>query len=220
MKSFSPVVMPYIAARCCQTRARSDRRFPLTSRHNVLNYFDMGSGMVGCGVVLLVDDDELWLRACERGFRSLASEVRSATNVSEALTLADQHPPPELMVADVRLGSESGIDLIEPVRRAYPACKVVMISAYLSVALTARIVRKGAHLVLFKPVHPTEILHQLQDSDEAAEPWVTPTLARAEWEHISRVLLDCNGNVSEAARRLGILRQSLQRRLRKHAPPQ
>jgi ActR/RegA family two-component response regulator len=53
--------------------------------------------------------------------------VRSATNVSEALTLADAHPPPELMVADVRLGSESGIDLIEPVRRAYPACKVVMV---------------------------------------------------------------------------------------------
>jgi ActR/RegA family two-component response regulator len=50
---------------------------------------------------------------------------------------------------------------------------------------------------------------------------VTPTLARAGWEHIQRVLLDGNGNgnVSEAARRLGILRQSLQRRLRKHAPP-
>jgi two-component system response regulator RegA len=176
--------------------------------------------MVGCGVVLLVDDDELWLRACERGFRGLADTVRSATNVSDALTLADEHPPPDLMIADVRLGTESGIDLIEPVRRAYPACKIVMVSAYLSVALTARIVRKGAHLVLFKPVHPTEILHQLQDTDEVDEPWVTPTLARAEWEHISRVLLDCNGNVSEAARRLGILRQSLQRRLRKHAPSQ
>jgi len=82
------------------------------------------------------------------------------------------------------------------------------------------IVRKGAHLVLFKPVHPSEIVRQLQDTSDEDEPVVTPTLARAEWEHISRVLMDCKGNVSEAARRLGILRQSLQRRLRKHAPPQ
>jgi two-component system response regulator RegA len=79
-------------------------------------------------------------------------------------------------------------------------------------------VRKGAHLVLFKPVHPTEIVRQLPQGDAESHPWVTPTLARAEWEHMNRVLMDCNGNVSEAARRLGILRQSLQRRRRKHAP--
>jgi two-component system response regulator RegA len=181
-------------------------------------------GMAGCGVVLLVDDDELWLRACERGFRGLASTVYAATNLSDALAFASEQAP-ELVVADIRIGSESGIDLIEPLLAAHPSCKIVMVSAYLSVALTARIVRKGAHLVLFKPVHPGEILRQLAETEDTGEDddgqsWVTPTLARAEWEHISRVLMDCNGNVSEAARRLGILRQSLQRRLRKHAPSQ
>lgn len=175
--------------------------------------------MDGCGVVLLVDDDELWLRACERGFRSLAREVYATTNLSDALATAEEHAP-DLVVSDVRIGSESGMDLIEPLRQAYPACRVVMVSAYLSVALTAKLVRKGAHLVLFKPVHPGEIIRQLEHGDTDEPAWVTPTLARAEWEHISRVLLDCNGNVSEAARRLGILRQSLQRRLRKHAPSQ
>jgi two-component system response regulator RegA len=179
----------------------------------------MVSGMVGCGVVLLVDDDELWLRACERGFRGLASSVHSTTNLSDALAFAAEQAP-DLAVIDIRLGTESGIDLIEALRAAHPSCKIVMVSAYLSVALTARIVRKGAHLVLFKPVHPSEIVRQLQETHDEDEAWVTPTLARAEWEHISRVLLDCKGNVSEAARRLGILRQSLQRRLRKHAPSQ
>jgi two-component system response regulator RegA len=83
------------------------------------------------------------------------------------------------------------------------------------------VMRKGAHLVLFKPVHPGEILRQLPPHVEPTDQvCVTPTLARAEWEHIQRVLMDCKGNVSEAARRLGILRQSLQRRLRKHAPLQ
>ena len=45
-----------------------------------------------------------------------------------------------------------------------------------------------------------------------------PSLARAEWEHIHRVLADCQGNISDAARRLGIHRRSLQRKLRKRAP--
>lgn len=169
------------------------------------------------GVVLLVDDDESWLRACERGFRGLGSTVRTATRVAGALALAREQPP-DLVVAELRIGSESGVDLIEPLRQAYPSCTIAMVSAYLSVASTAAIVRKGAQLVLFKPVHPVEIMRQVSQMDTVDHAWVTPTLARAEWEHIHRVLMDCQGNVSEAARRLGILRQSLQRRLRKHAP--
>jgi two-component system response regulator RegA len=128
--------------------------------------------------------------------------------------------PPDFVVADIRLGSECGLDLIEALRHAHPGCTIALVSAYLSVALTAVAVRKGAHVVLFKPVHPTEILRRLPALAADDHAWRTPTLARAEWEHIQRVLRDCNGNVSEAARRLGILRQSLQRRLRKHAPPE
>jgi two-component system response regulator RegA len=169
--------------------------------------------------VLLVDDDELWIRACERGFRAMGCTVRAATSVASALAAASAEPP-DLVVADVRLGTECGVDLIEPLRQAHPECTIALVSAYLSVALTAVAVRRGAHLVLFKPVHPAEIARRLPQFDLEEPACVTPTLARAEWEHIQRVLLDCNGNVSEAARRLGILRQSLQRRLRKHAPPE
>jgi two-component system response regulator RegA len=183
--------------------------------------------MEGRRVVVLVDDDESWLRACERTFRSLGCTVRATTKVADALALASEQPP-DLVVADIRLRGESGAALIAPLRVAHPSCTIVIVSAYLSVALTAAVMRKGADQVLFKPVHPAEILRQASrcNAADAAEPasrdqpWVTPTLARAEWEHISRVLTDCNGNVSEAARRLGILRQSLQRRLRKHPPSQ
>jgi two-component system response regulator RegA len=178
------------------------------------------SGMEG-GVVLLVDDDESWLRACERGLRSLTSAVHVATGAAEALALAREHTP-DLVVADLRLRGESGVELIEPLRAALPHSTIVVVSAYLSVAVTAEVMRKGADQVLFKPVDPSEILRRarLPEVADAEHAWTTPTLARAEWEHISRVLLDCNGNVSEAARRLGILRQSLQRRLRKHPPSQ
>lgn len=175
------------------------------------------------GVVLLVDDDDAWLRVCERAFRDLGYTVHVAMTVDGARVFANEHPP-DLVIAEVRISGESGVALIDTMRRAHPGSAIAIVSAYLSTALTAVIVRKGVSAVLFKPVHPSEIVRRLchvnpaNPTDPAACDWVTPTLARAEWEHINRVLTDCNGNVSEAARRLGILRQSLQRRLRKHAP--
>ena len=57
-----------------------------------------------------------------------------------------------------------------------------------------------------------------KDPTISTEGYQAPTLARTEWEHIQRVLTDCGGNVSEAARRLGIHRRSLQRKLQKFAP--
>lgn len=167
--------------------------------------------------MLLVDDDPLFVQACMRGFRGLGITIHTTGSVQGALVLTETQRP-DLVVADVRLEGESGLDLIEPVRRAHPACTIVMVSAYLSVALAVAAIRKGAHLALFKPIHPAEILRHVDSAEPGQLPCETPTLARAEWEHMSRVLSDCNGNVSEAARRLGILRQSLQRRLRKHAP--
>ena len=78
--------------------------------------------------------------------------------------------------------------------------------------------RAGADIVVFKPITFSEIKARIQGGNLNEPCDEVPTLARAEWEHISRVLADCNGNVSEAARRLGIYRSSLQRRLRKYAP--
>ena len=81
----------------------------------------------------------------------------------------------------------------------------------------------GAANFLPKPADADDILAAFERGEasvfEGAETEPeTPSLARAEWEHIHRVLADCGGNVSEAARRLGIHRRSLQRKLRKQAP--
>ncbi len=86
--------------------------------------------------------------------------------------------------------------------------------------VTVAAVRAGADIIAFKPITFREIIQRLEEGEEAEEPALddTPSLARAEWEHIMRVLSDCDGNVSAAARRLGIYRSSLQRRLRKYAP--
>src|SRR5262249_46042062 len=95
---------------------------------------------------------------------------------------------------------------------------VAIISGYLSIDTTVFAVHAGADFVISKPVSGRDILSRIEHGEQFdPELGVTPTLAEASGQHIARVLADCKGNISEAARRLGICRSSLQRRLRK--PP-
>jgi len=165
--------------------------------------------------VLVVDDDEQVLRAWKRTARE--RNVFTASDATTARHLAHTERP-DLVIVDLRLGNASGIDLIRELKHDLPDLVLALCSGYLSVAVAVAAVRAGAEIVVFKPITLPEILQRFEDSTNEPDPADTPTLARAEWEHIMRVLADCNGNVSRAARRLGIYRSSLQRRLRKHAP--
>ena len=100
---------------------------------------------------------------------------------------------------------------------------MVVLTGYGSIATALEAVRLGATHYLTKPADADEILAAFAEAQGdrrrppgPASPAVdTPSLARVEWEHINRVLADCGGNVSEAARLLGIHRRSLQRKLSK-----
>ena len=90
-----------------------------------------------------------------------------------------------------------------------------MLTGYGSIATAVESVRRGATTYLTKPVDADQ---NLAAFDGAAGIGAGPAprcrpLARVEWEHIQRVLADCDGNVSQAARLLGIHRRSLQRKL-------
>jgi two-component system response regulator RegA len=165
--------------------------------------------------VLVVDDDERILGSWKRAARE--RNVVTAIDATTARQLANVERP-DLAIVDLRLGNASGIDLIRELKRDLPDLMVVLCSGYLSVAAAVAAVHAGADIVVFKPITFREILQQIEESADEPDLEDTPTLARAEWEHIMRVLADCNGNVSMAARRLGIYRSSLQRRLRKYAP--
>lgn len=168
--------------------------------------------------VLVVDDDETLLASWRRTI-SRDRTCMTARDVNSAQQLVEKQPF-DLAIIDLRVGSGSGIDLIRTLRARQPGASIVLCSGYLSVAAAVAGVQAGADSVVFKPITFREILQQLDKPERGnqAELHDTPTLARAEWEHIMRVLADCNGNVSMAARRLGIYRSSLQRRLRKFAP--
>jgi two-component system, response regulator RegA len=185
----------------------------------VLNSAGWGNG-VRIRSVLAIDDDEQVLGGYKRGLsRDRTVQAVYTTGDPVAARQIAKRERCDLAIVDLRLKGESGISLTRDLRRDCPDMKIALCSGYLSVEVAVAAVHAGADAVLFKPITAREILRRVE-AGAAVDPNLddTPTLARAEWEHITRVLADCNGNVSLAARRLGIYRSSLQRRLRKFAP--
>ena len=130
---------------------------------------------------------------------------------------------PRLAVVDLRMPGRSGLEVVRDLKEVDSATKVVVLTGYGSIATAVDAVRLGATNYLPKPADADDIIAAFTRGD--AQPlegspteYKAPTLARAEWEHINRVLGDCGGNISEAARRLGIHRRSLQRKLQKYPP--
>jgi two-component system response regulator RegA len=173
--------------------------------------------------ILLVDDsfvlrDRLAMAFQERGFH-----VSVAGNYDEALVVFRQHPT-DLAVLDLRMPGKPGLALLPELKKIRPETKVLILSGFGSIATAIDAIRLGATNFLPKPADADDILNAFArggseiDVPEVDEAIPIPTLAQAEWEHIHRVLSDCAGNISEAARRLGIHRRSLQRKLRKRAP--
>lgn len=170
---------------------------------------------------LLVDDDALYLRALQRALSRRGIESATAQSAAEALRLASGEAL-DFALIDLRLGSQSGLDLIEPLRRACPRMRIVLLSGYASIATAVEAIKRGADDCLPKPTTAEMIVRALSDQPElASESSETMIpLDRLEWEHIHRALAESNGNVSAAARLLGMHRRSLQRKLAKRPGPE
>ena len=174
----------------------------------------------GAQTLLLVDDDEVYRERLARALRDRGFDVATASGGEEAIARARREAP-ELAVVDLRMPGASGIEVLEALRAVDPATRVLMLTGYGSIATAVEATRRGAVGYLSKPADADEVVAALTGqatSADAAAEIDTPSLARAEWEHIQRVLTDCGGNVSETARRLGIHRRSLQRKLQKYPP--
>ncbi len=169
--------------------------------------------------LLLVDDDETLRERLASALRARGYEVTTAATGAEALAAARRESP-ELAIVDLRMPDMSGIDVLRALRAQDPSTRVLVLTGYGSIATAVEATRLGAAGYLPKPVDADEVVAAFAADPGAAPPAPieTPSLARTEWEHIQRVLADCGGNISEAARRLGIHRRSLQRKLQKYPP--
>lgn len=170
--------------------------------------------------VLVVDDDEVFRNRLVRAFSERGYDARGAPDHRNAMEMA-QSDSPELAVVDLRMPDRSGLEVVRGLKAIDPSTNVVVLTGYGSIATAIEAVRLGATHYLTKPADVDDILAGFARAglppgalpDVPAE---VPSLDRVEWEHINRVLSDCGGNISQAARLLGVHRRSLQRKLAKH----
>jgi two-component system, response regulator RegA len=166
--------------------------------------------------VLIVEDDERFRERMAKALTSRGCEVRAVGSAEDALAAAN-HESPELALVDLKLPGASGLDVVRELHAIDATTRIVVLTGYGSIATALESVKLGAINYLTKPVDADQVLAAFEGKavpSEAAQVTV-PSLARVEWEHIQRVLADCEGNVSQAARLLGIHRRSLQRKLSK-----
>lgn len=180
--------------------------------------------------VLIVDDDRLSRDRVAGWFRCAGWNVQVATTCAEALGIAAVALP-GCGIVEQRLADGSGLDLFPRLRALSPDLDCVVFTRYPSIAGAVHAIRLGFRDYLAKPA-TREVVSALfgiapsppiaaavpPANDTAEEIPECQSLARVEWEHIQSVLFACCGNVSQAARLLGVHRRSLQRKLRRIAP--
>jgi len=171
---------------------------------------------------LLVDDDELYLQTLQRSLARHGLETRTARSIEEALGVAEEIRP-AFALLDLRLSEEeSALALIRPLRALRADMRILLVTGYASVATAVEAIKLGADDYLPKPATAPMILRSLEPKKKeavAVETTMTP-LHRLEWEHIQQALHETGGNVSAAARLLGMHRRSLQRKLAKKPGPE
>ena len=169
--------------------------------------------------LLLVDDDEPFLRRLTKAMEKRGFKVESAGSVAAGRAIATARPP-AYAVVDLRLTDGNGLDVVEVLNDRRPDCRVVVLTGYGAIATAVAAVKIGATDYLSKPADASDIMNALLASgDDLPPPPENPMSAdRVRWEHIQRVYELCDRNVSETARRLNMHRRTLQRILAKRSP--
>ncbi len=167
--------------------------------------------------LLLVDDDEVFREVLARALTRRGYLVSCAADVAAALVLVGDNPP-ELAVVDLKMPGESGLVLIKALIDLDPNTRIVMLTGYASIATAVEAIKLGALNYLVKPADADQILAALGRHEGAVDTPVAEaplSVNRLEWEHIQRVLVQHDGNISATARALKMHRRTLQRKLDK-----
>lgn len=169
--------------------------------------------------LLLVDDDEPFLKRLAKAMEKRGFAVEQAGSVAAGKAIATARPP-AYAVVDLRLADGNGLDVVEVLRARRPDSRIVVLTGYGAIATAVAAVKIGATDYLSKPADATDVTNALlATGDELPPPPENPMSAdRVRWEHIQRVFELCDRNVSETARRLNMHRRTLQRILAKRSP--
>ena len=168
--------------------------------------------------LLIVDDDEPFLKRLARAMEKRGFAVETADSVAAGTAIATARPP-AYAVVDLRLEDGNGLDVVERIRERRADSRIVVLTGYGAIATAVAAVKIGATDYLSKPADANDVTAALlAREDELPPPPANPMSAdRVRWEHIQRVYELCDRNVSETARRLNMHRRTLQRILARSA---
>ena len=169
--------------------------------------------------LLVVDDDLPFRERLSRSMQKKGFEVDSADSFASAVEIIEKQNY-DYAIVDMRLTDGSGLELIKKMQIKSPGTKSLLLTGYGNIATAVAAIKSGAIDYLPKPAEVDQIYDALTNSKEILPPPPENpmTADRIRWEHIQRVFVQCNRNVSETARRLRMHRRTLQRILNKHAP--
>ena len=147
--------------------------------------------------ILLVDDSHLFRERLARAFRKRGFTVLTAGDYDQAMRVAQRHPP-DLAVVDLRMPGRNGLELVRDLVQIDATVRILVLSGFGSIATAVDAVKLGAVNFLPKPADADDILAAFERAEaglpeSSAENHDVPSLARAEWEHIHRILSDCGG---------------------------
>lgn len=169
--------------------------------------------------LLIVDDDEPFLKRLARAMEKRGFAVETADSVAAGTAIATARPP-AFAVVDLRLEDGNGLDVVERIRERRADSRIVVLTGYGAIATAVAAVKIGATDYLSKPADANDVTAALLASGDAMPPPPENPMSadRVRWEHIQRVYELCDRNVSETARRLNMHRRTLQRILAKRSP--
>jgi two-component system response regulator RegA len=174
-------------------------------------------------LLLIVEDDDAFARTLLRSFERRGWRVRRATNLDEMKALLDALPeddPPGHAVVDLKLaGGASGLACVQYLHTWDPDLLVVVLTGYASIATAVEAIKLGACHYLAKPANTDDIEaafnRQRGDAEVEVTDRQTASIKTLEWERIHETLAETGFNISETARRLGLHRRTLARKLEK-----
>ncbi|MEO5621472.1 MAG: ActR/PrrA/RegA family redox response regulator transcription factor [Cypionkella sp.] len=180
---------------------------------------DLGGEIGPDRSLLLVDDDEAFVKRLAKAMEKRGFEPETASSVAAGRAIATARPP-AYAVIDLRLEDGNGLDVVETLRERRPDCRIVVLTGYGAIATAVAAVKFGATDYLSKPADANDVTNALLAKGDAmpAPPENPMSADRVRWEHIQRVYEMCDRNVSETARRLSMHRRTLQRILAKRSP--
>ncbi|MBT9382857.1 response regulator [Pseudooceanicola sp. CBS1P-1] len=167
--------------------------------------------------LLIVEDDTALAETLQKSMQRRGFDVRIAASAEEAQEMGEARVP-DCALVDLKLPGRSGLECVRDLAALSPPPRIVVLTGFASIATAVEAIKLGAGHYLAKPATASEI----EAAFERGEGDPTLPLGQAsgglrvgEWERIQEVLRDTDFNISEAARRLGMHRRTLARRLAK-----